>query len=350
VRLPAIVVRPDGPAAALDPALAAGWAIATAIGLAWCAGGALYAKRRRRAWPETVVDGVPVRVSPSVGPAVVGLASPEVVLPRWALALPPSQRALVLAHERAHADARDPALLFAATALVWLAPWNPALWYVLARLHAAIELDCDARVLRAHPAPRAYASLLLDVSERALNGFTPLPMPPALVRSAPLLARRIVAMTTSSRRSRFTPLRVAGCAALTVTMAAAAAVAPRPVVAASRAPRSVRIPAGATRADTMPLYRETDVDTPVAPLSMQAPHYPDSLRAAKVEGVVLLQFVVDTAGRVEPGTVRALMSSNALFTRSATAALADARFKPAIKQGRPVRQTVQQPFQFAMKS
>ena len=154
---------------------------------------------------------------------------------------------------------------------------------------------------------------------------------------------------TSSRRSRFAPLRIAGCAALTVTMAAAAAVAPRPVVAASRALQSVRSRISATRADTMPLYRETDVDTPVAPLSMQPPHYPDSLRAAKVEGVVLLQFVVDTLGRLEPGTVRVLMSTNALFSRSATAALDDARFKPAIRKGRPVRQTVQQPFQFALR-
>ena len=76
--------------------------------------------------------------------------------------------------------------------------------------------------------------------------------------------------------------------------------------------------------------------------------YPQVLRAANVSGVVLAQFVVDTNGRVELGTFKALKSDHALFTQAVSDALPDMRFDPAYVDLKKVRQLVQQPFTFAL--
>ncbi len=76
------------------------------------------------------------------------------------------------------------------------------------------------------------------------------------------------------------------------------------------------------------------------------PKYPQQLRDARVDGVVLAQFVVDTTGRVDMNTFKALKSDHELFTDAVRTALVDMQFQPALVGGRPVKQLVQQPFQF----
>lgn len=76
--------------------------------------------------------------------------------------------------------------------------------------------------------------------------------------------------------------------------------------------------------------------------------YPDRLRAARTEGEVLAQFVVDTAGVYEGGTFKVLKSSHALFTQAVRDALPLMRFTPAEAGGEKVRQLVQQPFTFSL--
>jgi TonB family protein len=76
--------------------------------------------------------------------------------------------------------------------------------------------------------------------------------------------------------------------------------------------------------------------------------FPPSLYAAGVPGLVIAEFVVDTAGRVETGTVGIVSSTAPLFTEAVRVALESAAYVPAIKNGRVVRQFVQQPFQFSV--
>lgn len=76
--------------------------------------------------------------------------------------------------------------------------------------------------------------------------------------------------------------------------------------------------------------------------------YPDMLRAAQVEGQVLVQFVVDTAGVYEDGTFKVLKSSHELFTQAVRETLPLMRFTPAEVGGAKVRQLVQQPFTFSL--
>ena len=80
---------------------------------------------------------------------------------------PESDQRLALAHESEHLRAHDPQLLAAACLAVVLFPWNPALWFVVARLRLAIEVDCDRRVLRRGTPAAAYGSLLVSAAELA---------------------------------------------------------------------------------------------------------------------------------------------------------------------------------------
>ena len=100
----------------------------------------------------------------------------------------------------------------------------------------------------------------------------------------------------------------------------------------------------------LPVYLEFQVARQVAPLPGNvAPLYPSELRERSIEGDVLMQFVVDTAGRLVPGTLRALRSTDPAFTREVVRALMAMRFLPAeLKDGTRVRQFVQMPFQFRL--
>jgi TonB-dependent SusC/RagA subfamily outer membrane receptor len=115
-----------------------------------------------------------------------------VVIPSWLLLSDAERQRMIVRHEVEHTRAGDQWLLALAPILIALFPWNPALWWQLKRLRVAIELDCDARVLRGGVSALEYGSLLLDVA----SGTTVLP-PTLAALSEPRtsLERRIRAMT-----------------------------------------------------------------------------------------------------------------------------------------------------------
>lgn len=78
------------------------------------------------------------------------------------------------------------------------------------------------------------------------------------------------------------------------------------------------------------------------------PVYPEQLKAAGVEGEALVQFVVDTLGRAEPGSFKVLRASHDAFAQAVRATLPRMRFLPAEVGGARVRMVVQQPFVFAL--
>jgi protein TonB len=96
-------------------------------------------------------------------------------------------------------------------------------------------------------------------------------------------------------------------------------------------------------------YFDFQVEKQVAPApGNPGPRYPDMLRSANVEGEVLVQFIVDTTGRVEMNSFKVLKSSHDLFTNAVRQALSGMRFYAAEIGGRKVKQLVQQPFNFTL--
>jgi len=183
------------------------WLIGSAASLLTLLGVLRKLDRQRRAWPQTTMHGQRVRVASHHGPAVYGVLHPEIVLPSALLARTAQDQQLVLTHEEEHRRARDPLLLSAAALGAALIPWHPIAWWMASRLRLAVELDCDARVLRHGASPRKYGELLLALSEslpsrrNSLHALT-------LLDSPRHLERRLLAMT--SRTSRRTPFAVAG--------------------------------------------------------------------------------------------------------------------------------------------
>jgi len=141
-------------------------------------------------------------------------------------------------------------------------------------------------------------------------------------------------------------LRIVGATAACVAALAVAGVSP----IAGQAPTPRRADTTTTRrpVEARQPYFEFQVEQPTrfAPDSPH-PHYPNALRAANVQGMVLAQFVVDTLGRAEPTTFKVLKSDRPEFVEAVKAALPEMRFIPAEVGGRKVKQLVQQPFSFA---
>jgi TonB family protein len=331
------VVVPTTPESArtqLEIAVALGWALLSFAVIARFVGGARRLRQRRSAWRTSVVDGNEVLVSADCGPAVIGFRDPVIVLPEWVLDLDRSLRALILRHESEHLDRGDPRVLMGSLAIAALFPWNLTMWFQLHRLRRAMELDCDARVLRAYPDTRRYGSLLLAVAQRADRSGL---FAAAFMNPNSLLATRIIALRHRLPRHRVArSLALAGCA-LAATIIACQ-------VDAGSSPNEKPIVMDADKP-----YFEFQVEQPVVPAEgSPSPRYPDLLRQAKIEGEVFAQFVVGPDGRADVESFKVLKSTHDLFTKSVLMALPQMRFKPALVGGRPVKQLVQQPFTYSM--
>lgn len=100
--------------------------------------------------------------------------------------------------------------------------------------------------------------------------------------------------------------------------------------------------------DRAAIFTAENVDSPAtADLNHPIrPEFPPPLYAARVRGLTIAEFVVDTLGRVEESTIGIVSSTDPLFSDAVRTALRGATFVPAEKAGRRVRQVVQQPFRF----
>ena len=207
----------------MDAPVVIGWLLASALLLAIYLLVNVRLSRARGRWPLQTLQGHAVRVAPAAGPAVIGLVRAEIVVPRSLLERSATEQRLIVDHEHEHLRAGDHLLLGVACLAAIAFPWHPAVWYALARLRLAIELDCDARVLRRGAAPRTYGALLIDMAARGAGirvGTL------ALADRPSHLERRLLAMKTT--RSRFVLLRTSalGAGAALLVLAACEAKVP----------------------------------------------------------------------------------------------------------------------------
>lgn len=84
--------------------------------------------------------------------------------------------------------------------------------------------------------------------------------------------------------------------------------------------------------------------TPPAYLSGSMPVYPAEARLQGIEGVVMLEFLVDEQGRVIGA--EAVGESHPLLAEAAQQAVANWHFAPATVDGHPTYQVVRVPIQF----
>jgi TonB family protein len=336
----------------IDNALVGLWIALSALLAIRLLYGVSAVERSRGAWKRGRVNGVRVKLSDNVGPAVVGLRSMEVVLPEWIMTLDEPLRALVLRHEEEHRVARDPYLLFGAAIAVALLPWNAALWFQARRLRLAIEMDCDERVLRAHPSPERYGMLILTIAQR--RSTSPALFAPMMTEPTTNLERRIIAMKNRTRRvARFTmvggTLVAVGVLAFASSLQSAGRTFPKAQVPEALM-RAAQFVAPAIVPETIPVKRRVMTTKSADQVEIRridslmtrdgaaanpAPRYPAILKSANIEGAVLVRYSTDGDGRVDMNTVQVVRSTHQLFTESVLANMRLWRAQPGMSLETP---------------
>jgi TonB family protein len=285
-----------------DRPLAALWLISILGILGYICVSQMTLARRRKQWRTASVDGVTLYVSPDVGPALVGLRVPTIVVPEWLLACEATQQRLVVAHEQAHARARDPLLLACGLVLALLMPWNLAIWWQLRRLRFAIEVDCDARVMKRYHDVRGYGDLLLTVAARVAHIDAVL-MPATFSEPRSLLERRIQIL--AMKLPRFARTRAAVLSALALALIIAACFSPSPDKPSPTAPAAeVATAHSGTGPEFTPYTEPPRLLNFVEIGKVLESEYPPLLRNAGVEGSAKVWVHVDAAGDVTDARIR----------------------------------------------
>jgi beta-lactamase regulating signal transducer with metallopeptidase domain/lipopolysaccharide export system protein LptA len=158
---------PPAHAVAAAPTGLDGSALLVALWLAGAAGAALVMALLQHRFVARARQG-------GVGPAVVGVIAPRILIPRdFAERYSPNEQALVLAHEQAHLARQDSRLNGLAAAAQCLGWFNPLVHLAARLMRVDQELACDEAVTNRFPdARRAYAEVLM----KAQLAVLPLPL------------------------------------------------------------------------------------------------------------------------------------------------------------------------------
>jgi protein TonB len=113
-------------------------------------------------------------------------------------------------------------------------------------------------------------------------------------------------------------------------------------------PVVTNVPGGVPLGSQAPMDARYVEERPVM-LAHPALRYPELLRQAGIEGRVLVEAVLDTLGRAEPGSLRVTESPNPLFDHEALTVVAGSRYRPGRVDGRAVRVRVQVPVAFTIR-
>ncbi|MQA90749.1 MAG: TonB family protein [Gemmatimonas sp.] len=327
----------------VDPVLLAGWAMATAAVSFVLIRSRLELRHDSSRWVHGEVCGSPVTISPSTGPAVVGFIAPVVVVPGWVVSeLDEWSQRMIYVHEREHIRARDPLLLLLGLAAAALFPWNPGIWLGLRALRQAVELDCDARVVRLEGVRSAYGSLLLDVA-RHLNQRPPT----SIAVTSPPLERRIRFLTNAEPIPGWpirTFLLTAACAISLIVARLPSP--PRPSIEwrVSGSDELMNPPSSYGLPPSPPDSRPRLVNRHETPGILDG-SYPPMLRDAGVGGTAVVWIYVDPRGRVERTSILE-SSGNPELDRAAQGASMEFQYRPAVTDGRPTAEWIQQSISF----
>lgn len=338
-----------GASAAAVPELGAilvgAWAVTSGVLLLLFAHAWIRLAAWRSEWEVEVVDGQTVLLSSGTGPAVVGIWPGRIVLPRWILDLDPSRRRMILAHEAEHLRAGDPLLLLLAGLPVVAFPWNPVLWWMRSRLRAAVEIDCDERVMeRAGKDRRNYGQLLLDVGRRSR---APAGVFPGFAERPSLLERRLLALT---RRLPERPLRRAGyLLAGAVGLLVLACGIPTPDALVAPDVETERAEAETSDLEAQPTFTPYTVKPELRNVGdvEQAleVEYPPALRDAGIGGTATVWFFIDPSGEVQETRI-AQPSGHEALDEAALRVARVMEFTPAMNRDEPVPVWVQFPIRF----
>jgi TonB family protein len=330
------------------------WAGLSAAVLAWLAISAWRLRRICRSCPVKRTGGDVVVWTSGLGPGVIGLRRPRIVVPGWVRQMDADSRRMVFLHEREHVRRGDPHLLHLGWGLVALVPWLVPLWWQFRRLRMAVELDCDQRVVRDVGDPTAYGRLLLEAKRRSLGLDLPL-----VTAASSFLGRRVRLLAERTARPSGSAPRLALSACVCVLALAGAGLLPPPEDPSSTSmPDDARSATAASAGDR----EEEDLFERLARPYEEPPevlnrgevraslraHHPEELRRQGVGGEVLVIVHVSADGRVTGGFLSA-GTDHAALDRAALEVASVIRYAPARREGEPLAVWIAQPLRFPVE-
>lgn len=273
--------------------------------------------------------------SRAASPMTFGVRRPVVLLPPGFVELAPDAQRAIACHELLHVSRRDWLATLGEEVLRAALWFHPGVWLVLARIDLAREQVIDAEVVRLTGRRRAYLAALWSIATAPAN---PAALP-FLKRSH--LRQRVaqLAQEVPMRRSRLL-LRLA---LSTTVLASAAGLGMWSFPMAGSAFAAGPQAAGPKAVDPKPvgpkpvghILRVTGDVQPPRRLGGKNPIYPDGPRKAKVQGVSVLECIVDTEGKTSVEEV-SQSSGNAELDQAAREAVATWTFAPATLDGKRV--------------
>ena len=97
------------------------------------------------------------------------------------------------------------------------------------------------------------------------------------------------------------------------------------------------------------LAAEVDETPQATDMAACSPEFPPVMKSAGIPGRVVMQFVVNTDGKADPGSLKVMNSTHKAFEDPARAAILKCPFKPGRSRGQPVRVLVQQAVSFKLQ-
>jgi TonB family protein len=279
------------------------------------------------------------RQSDVAGPVSFGLWRGIVVLPRDFLVLDAEGQYLVAFHELIHVRRRDAVQSLAEeclTAVLWFYPW---VWWIRRRIHLAREQAVDRVTAPTRSLRPVYIRTLLSFA-----GHQSRALPTSAMWRAHELRTRIDALYEEvvMSRSRLTLAAIATLMALGAVAALGAAVFPLYSPSVPESPGMGPTTINAQSAYGVGVQQSSPDDEvvkvggdvrPPRKIKDVKPVYPEDAREARIEGVVIVEAVIDKEGKVARADV---IKSIPELDQAAVDAVLQWEFEPTYIKGKAV--------------
>jgi TonB family protein len=262
-------------------------------------------------------------------PATVGVRRPMILLPRRVLGMTPAVQRAVIAHELVHVRRRDWLHTIAEEILCALLWFHPAARLIASRLSLARETLVDQTTILLTRNRRAYAEALLAFAN-------PQPHLPGVT---PFIGRRHL----SQRISLIAEEEVMSRSRIVASLVTALAIA-----AAATASAAVTFPMTTTQSSTQ-VYKPGDGVSLPSIVREVKPDYTPEAKAQKIQGSVWMAVVVLDSGDVGDVQVTKSLDDKYGLDQQAVKAAKQWKFKPGMRDGKPVAVEVTIEMTFTLK-
>lgn len=230
-----------------------------------------------------------------------------------------------LKHEIAHKIRLDNVWHLITDAITTLMWFNPIAWILRNELLIATEKACDECVLQSEKASGDYANCLLKAAEYShVKGYF------CSVALSETSLKTRVSNVIHYQKGNHTIMKSLAILASAVMLISGSVT----LLAASEAPQKEKI------------YGINEVDSKPKPTKQVPPKYPEELKKNKVNGKVIVEFVVGVDGTVSNAKAIHPLPKHTAFVAPAIESILQWQFSPGLIEGEPVKVRVKAPLVF----